>query len=484
MKKPRSQPLAVALTALMTILACNDPSNAGGGRRNPTSIVLVVVDTLRADHLGIYGYERATSPRIDAWSTGGRVFERAYATSPWTLPSFGSILTGRLPTAHAAGIKADGLAPGVDVATTRSFVTLAEGVPTVAEVLRAAGYATGAFVTNPFLDPGFGLDRGFTDYDYDQARMKDMRRAGPVVDASLAWIDSHAERPFLLLLHMFDPHLEYDAPPPYRGRFADATGFELPVSGVRQIRSRIPDMSGVERAFISDAYDEEVAYVDEQFGNLLDGLERRGRLRDSLLILTADHGEELFEHGGFEHGHSMYDEVLRVPLIISGPGVRVGRETTPVSLIDLATTVLGVAGEAAPAGMSGRSLMVAGDPALRPLIAERALYGPETKTVIVWPYKAIVDVVDGGTRLFDLSADPDEKQDLAAERPDKLRELLGVLSAEMSEARRGDAETRDAELDDDAVERLRALGYLSGGSEEVDAPSDDGAGEGPSGGSR
>ena len=166
------------------------------------------------------------------------MFERAWATSPWTLPSFGSILTGHLPSAHAAGIEvAEGAeaeveeGAGVEVVAARNFVTLPEGVPTVAGILAAEGFATGAFVANPFLDPRFGLGRGFAYYDHYDTSNSELRPAAEVVDLALQWIEANSSRPFFLLVHLFDPHLDYDAPAPFGGRFAKANdeGFELPV---------------------------------------------------------------------------------------------------------------------------------------------------------------------------------------------------------------------------------------------------------------
>ncbi len=463
----------IGLVALVSCVSCGGSTGTNAAPPSRSSVVLIVVDALRADHLGTYGYDRPTSPEIDRWSTGARVFERAYATSPWTLPSFGSILTGWLPSAHGAGIEVADRAPGVEVAAARNFVTLAAGVPTVAEILRSSGYATGAFVTNPFLDPRFGLDRGFTDYDHYEASNSEIRPAGEVVDLSLGWIDAHADRPFFVMVHLFDPHLDYDAPPPYRGRFArsDDGDLELPVRGMWPIRNRIPEISAAERAFIAAAYDEEIAYVDDQFGRLIRGLESRGLLEGSLVILTADHGEELFEHDGFEHGHSMYDEVLRVPLVVRGPGVAPARVATPVSLVDVVPTILEVAGVPIPTTIAGRSLLRAQDPAAapRPVIAERVLYGAETKAIVAWPYKVILEVDSGVAQLFDLAADPEERQDLSATQPDTLRRLLGELSAGLSEARRLRIGVRaelgtgaGAELDEDLVRRLRALGYIGG----------------------
>ncbi len=479
-------PLAVAALASG---ACGgsaaDPGADPGAR---SSVVLIVVDALRADHLGTYGYSaRPTSPNIDLWAGRGLVFERAWATSPWTLPSFGSILTGHLPSAHAAGIEvgegaaaaAVGVEEGakVEVVAARNFVTLPEAVPTVAGILAAQGFATGALVANPFLDPRFGLGRGFAYYDHYDTSNSEMRPAAEVVDLALEWIDANSSRPFFLLVHLFDPHLDYDAPAPFRGRFAAAAGdageeaFELPVQGLWPTRNRVADMSAAERDFITAAYDEEIAYVDAEVGRFLQGLQDRGALDRGLVVLTADHGEELFEHGGFEHGHTMFDEALRVPLILWGPRVAPGRESAPVSLIDLAPTILEAAGVALsggearafrdhnPPGLSLLDTARTAWPEQRALIAERLLYGPEAKAIVRWPYKAILEIETGKAMLFDLEEDPGEHQDLAAQRPEALTVLLRELGERLSEAGALGVAT-DADIDEGLLRRLRALGYI------------------------
>jgi arylsulfatase len=471
--------VALVVFLLAAGVACGGSGGDAGSVPDRHSVVLIVVDALRADHVGTYGYTRPTTPNLDSWAERGRVFERAWATSPWTLPSFGSILTGYLPSAHAAGIEVgEGAEVDVEVVAARSFVTLAPAVPTVAERLAGAGFTTGAFVANPFLDPRFGLDRGFTDYDHYDTSNADLRPATEVVDRAIEWIDGAGDEPFFLLVHLFDPHLDYGAPPPFRGRFTGppSDGNELPVRGLWPIRNRIDEMPADERAFVVAAYDEEIAYVDAELGRFLDELDSRGVLADGLVVLTADHGEEFFEHGGFEHGHSMYEEVLRVPLVLWGAGVPVGREATPVSLIDIAPTIMSASGGAdVPPSTddagddASESLLLPGVPLLsaddsgpaaqRDIIAERVLYGPEARAIVRWPYKAIIDVTTSEAKLFDLAADRGEQHDLAAERPEVLADLLARLSDALTAATALGAGA-EAELDAELLRRLRALGYI------------------------
>ncbi|UCE87113.1 MAG: sulfatase [Deltaproteobacteria bacterium] len=330
--------LGPALLALALLAGCR------GDPARPASAVLIVIDTLRADHLGAYGHARPTSPNIDRWSKRGALFEQALASSPWTLPSFGAIYTGRHPSQHRAGQLIVRQPP------ERTFARLDAATPTLAERLSERGYATAAVVTNPFLHPSFGIARGIESYDYVRGDARRNRRASAVVDRALRWLDGRDARPFLLVVHCFDPHLAYDPPPSVRGRFtAGYTGsLELPLNPLLQIRAGRVELDAADRRFIEAAYDEELLFVDAQVGRLLDGLEARGLLTDTLVMLTSDHGEEFFEHDGFEHGHSAYQELLHVPLVVWGPGVRPGRISPPVSHVDLVPTLLDALGQPVP----------------------------------------------------------------------------------------------------------------------------------------
>jgi arylsulfatase A-like enzyme len=374
------------------------------------------------------------------------VFERAYSTSPWTLPAFGSLLTGRIPSEHFAGLRlsTDGSA---------NFSPLSPAIPTLAELLGVRYWATAAVVSNPFLHPGAGIARGFDTYDHDVAR----RKADAAVDAALAWLAGRGEQRFLLLLHLFDPHLPYDAPPPFRERFtgprpADELRLDLPA--IREVMDRGEKLD-VE--FLRNAYDEEIAFVDHELGRFLGELEARGLLRRTLVVLTADHGEEFFEHGAFEHGHSVFDEVVRVPLVIWGPGVDPGRAEGPVSLRDIPATVLSELDIAAPPGFAGRSLLASGAP--ETVVAEHTLYGRERKTAIAWPWKLHWAKSGEELALFDLAADPAERTNLWPERKTDAQPLFDELSAIAAQGSTA-LERAGVEIDPETRERLRELGYL------------------------
>jgi len=450
----------LAAAALLTMGCRSSPARLPPG----APILLVIVDTLRADGLGVYGYPRATSARLDAWAERGAVFERAFSTAPWTLPSVASILTGRYPAGHGSG---RGKVAAPNGRSKRVFLGIDASAPRLAGVLSSHGYATAALVTNSFLRPGFGIAEGFESYDQTRNRFIGERRADVMVDRALEWIDGRPrESPWFLLLHLLDPHQPYDAPAPEKGRFtSDYHGaLESPIGPesdlVRRVKQRRIELDDADRAFVRGLYDEEVAFVTEQLARLLDGLDQRGVLERGLVVLTADHGEEFFDHGALEHGHTFYQELLRVPLVVWGPGVRAGHREAPVSLVDVAPTLLDATGVAAPEGFDGVSLwpvLTSGERMpKRQLIAENSLYGTQRRVIVEWPYKLIVDVEEPQAALYDLERDPGERHDLAAERPEVAKRLAAALAKRPAGATRGAPVELDAETERD----LRALGYL------------------------
>ncbi len=353
---------------------------------HPRKVVLVFVDTLRADHLGFMGYPRATSPHLDRWAAHAAVFERARTVAPWTLPSARAALTGSEPEDWFAR-------------------------EPVAARFGAAGFRTDAFVTNAFLSQPFGLERGWSRFRYEHLAPPDDVVAD-AIDRLRAWPD----RDQLVLVHFMGPHLPWEEPWTYRWWWAGAQPGALaaPTRGQLSTFHRAsPDFAEVE-AWATDRYDQNVRWVDDELAALLEEVGP-----DATVALFSDHGEELWDHDGFEHGHQFGDELLRVPFVVKSPGVRPGRYDAPTSLLDLAPTLLELAGLPADDDAAGSSLVpyTFGDAGAaealvaRPLAFGRPLYGEDGWGVVAGERKWTAR--DGRQTVYDLRADPQERQDLA-----------------------------------------------------------------------
>ncbi|MBL8862771.1 MAG: sulfatase [Planctomycetes bacterium] len=422
-------------------------------------MLLVAIDTLRADALGHAGGRAGVSPRLDALAAESVRFQAAFAHAPWTLPSFASLFTSLPPEAHGAGGDVSG-----------GWRALEPRFTTLAERFQDAGYATHAIVNVDFLTAPFGTAQGFDTVDAQVAPDNHgVRRAGPTTDAALAWLDARGAQPSFLFVHYFDPHAEYDPPPAWRARFAldadrDSTAFRFGSREhvVRHRLGRMPlDAPTLARA--RALYDGEVAYVDHEVGRLLDGLHERGLDARTIVILTSDHGEEFGEHGSWEHGHTHFDELLHVPLLVRAPGLAPRAVDAPVGLVDLGPTLCTLAGLSVPATFGGRDLAPAlraqGPlPALEGLAAHGNFWGAALSSWRDARWKRI----EGGALplLFEWTRDPRERHDRAASEPEVL---AGSRAAALEHLRRLDAvPPRRGPLvvpDDAARARLENVGY-------------------------
>jgi arylsulfatase A-like enzyme len=326
------------------------------------NVLLLVLDTVAALRLSLYGYPQANTPHLEEWARRGVRFDRAMSTAPWTLPSHSSILTGRWP--HE--LNADWLDP------------LDGTYPTLAEVLGSRGYASAGFVANSYCSRAFGLHRGFQHYEdfpatpaqilfssalgrllvpsYRVRFHKVVRRADAINGELLHWLDHRPEnRPFFAFLNYMDAHDPYEPPPPFDGQFSDPASMRL-VHGLRH--DRVIGWTPAEAQAAQGAYSGALAYLDSRLSALFTELDRRGLLANTIVIVTADHGEEFGEHGVFYHGNSLYQTVARVPLIINWNGhLPAGRTVNaPVSLRDLAATVMDLTGAESAQPFPGRSL--------------------------------------------------------------------------------------------------------------------------------
>lgn len=434
----------------------------------PANVVLVSLDTTRADHLGAYGYGKATSPHVDELAREGVVFEDAIAAHTNTAPSHATLLSGLPPRRHGV---------------LRNGYRLAPGVVTLAEILQDGGYATAAFVSGWTLSRHVRLNRGFERYDDRMGRLG-RRDAAATLEAALPWLRevAAAGRPFFLFFHLFDPHYPYDPPAEWGRRFLDdgRTDFTTTLERAPGLASEW-NMKPAEYAEVVSRYDGEIAYADHHLGLLLDELAALGVLDESLVILVSDHGETLLERAWiFDHGGRVYDEQIRVPFIVRLPFGRHGgaRVAGQVTHLDLLPTVLDVLEIRPPAQLPGRSLLPyirgIGQPEPTRLAFSQAEPHPRRVPQLDAPplsKQGLVTAVrtldrklieypteDGGYRyeLFDLAADPGERRDLSAERPGETARWSEVLRMKRSEAG-PDAPRQD--LPEEVRRGLEALGY-------------------------
>ncbi|MGH9748572.1 MAG: sulfatase [Candidatus Polarisedimenticolia bacterium] len=468
---------AAPFTALVLLAA------ACGGRPERPSILLITIDTLRADRLACYGYPRTTSPAIDRLASEGMLFERVYASLPRTTQSIASILTGRFPKAHGAR----GL-----------YSKLPEANATLAEILRDRGYRTAAFVSNLFLKPGRGFEQGFQIYDNPDRRFGG-DTSEEITAAALDWLQTaDAKQPYLLWVHYLDPHWSYEPGPPFETRFAGPPrpGFRLyeDLKSGRLSKGRLIFdnwMPPAEIDHLRGLYDGEIARTDAAIAPLLDRI-RGDAGRDVVVLLTADHGESLGEHGyHFAHGEYLYDPSLHVPLIVRSPGrVPAGSRGTGLAMnIDVSPTLLRLAGIAAMQGVDGRPLLVpdadAGGrfraaPGRELVFAESDfhLIHPENRRFYL-PGAAgrWTSVSDGRLKLihiprrggeifelYDLGTDPGETRNLeggAADPLERARLLRALRSFADYDPGPGDRPFSPDQIDPEERERLRSLGYIN-----------------------
>jgi arylsulfatase A-like enzyme len=410
-----------SITKLMLVV-CIAALLSCGEEAPKLNVIIIGVDTLRPDHLGCYGYGRETSSGIDRFAAGGVLCENAISQSPWTLPSFATVFTSLYPTQHGAMV--------VKSRMRQSF-------PTLATILRNTGYATGAVINAPALKPANGVDRGFDHYHMTPL---DGRNADGTTRDALKWIDTLGDRPFFMFVHYFDPHLSYSPPAPYdqhfdpgyEGRIGDSFDLEG-FSRVRDVMfEELKVLSAADWNHIVSLYDGEIAFTDKAIDDLLKGLKDRELRDNTLIVFLSDHGEEFYEHGGFEHGHSLYNELIRVPLMFSLPGVlpegvRLSRQ---VRLLDVAPTVLDILGMESPLHFEGVSLKPllegTGMPTVRDgcllphsiAYSEAIMHGPEIKSVSAYPMKLVHHMATGQEMVFDLEDDPEEMRNLVGSEPD------------------------------------------------------------------
>lgn len=428
-----------------------------GGKTKP-DVYLLLVDTLRADHLSLYGYERPTSPNLDRFARSAVVFEKVVAAAPWTLPAVGSIMTGVYPSAH--GLRAKVRAEGM--------MDLRPGVSTLAETLSGEGYRTVAIVTNPWLTSGqHGVERGFEDYI-----SLDMKNADAVNALSKVLIDKQDPRPLFLYLHYMDPHGPFNR---HKKDNDDQLG-PLPEQFARPLSAKekesIPEYMRLNRVgdlgTYIQAYDRSIRYWDNSFGEWLDWLDHREGNANPLVAIVADHGEEFADHEGWSHGETLYEEQLFVPWLMRVPGQAAIRiEDRVVSQIDLAPTILNILDVPVPKTMTGTNALGDDFQADRPVFSET-----DVRTGGVMASEFVQRSVRRGDEKHILRPTGAECYDLARDHSERRPNCNDVAWYSRSAAdldtwidenailAKSLGEGAVVEIEQEQAERLRAIGYV------------------------
>lgn len=406
-------------------------------RLKGANILLVTLDTTRADRLGCYGYADAETPVLDGLARDGVLFQRCITPTAFTLPSHASIMTGRYPASHGVRINGD--------------LALADTQTTLAKRLSGAGYRTGAFIGAFVLDGRWGLKQGFEHYDDnfdlkpgEQLDLAGVQRPGnKVVDAALKWLQETDTRPFFAWVHLYDPHTPYEPPEPWRSRLNDS---------------------------LSHLYDGEIAFADSQVGRLLDWLRSQGLEKKTIVVAVGDHGEGLGSHGEAEHGYFVYEYAVHVPFLVRLPldGFRGIQVPAQVRTIDIVPTLLELTGASIPSDIDGESLV--------PLVAHPSREGPKyafsesMSPPMQYGWSALYSIQTLAYKyieapkpeLYDLHADPDEDDNRLGRLPQVARELREELAKIQKGMNAAKPETQEANIDEETMRRLASLGYIGG----------------------
>jgi len=458
-------PLALAAVAVGTLLLPeqNGPERVIGGEKTISKIVLLSIDTLRSDHVSAYNPTARQTPHLDRLASEGVLFRNSYSLSSWTLPGVASVMTGLPPRYHGAN---------------RETLLLDDSMVTLAEHLQAAGYRTAAIGLNPhiaFTNFAQGFDR-FQFYPLltpapkgtamllvaamFPMRYKSEPSSTELTDLAIDWLRENHSRSFFLWLHYLDPHVPYDLP---AGRRPDDPPAQRIIEESREIASAVRAgrvLTAIERAIVKDLYAREVQYVDDEVGRLTAVMEELGIYEESLIAVTSDHGEELWEHGAYEHGHALHEELLRVPLLLRGPGLGPEIREERVGNYQLLSTILGLAGIKNPDPWQSLtpSLFAAAGEGDQTLFAGSNLYYADQNAVL-WDRLKCIETIDSGRRdLYDLADAPITDQ----QQMEACAHLLGnyVTQADKAIAHYGLRHDATQELDEAAKSKLRSLGYI------------------------
>lgn len=420
MKRAPPRIVTLAVIAACAVPGCGREASPGG-RPN---VLIVTLDTTRADHVGAYGWTPSPTPAFDRVAADGVLFTHAWTVTPLTTPAHTSLMTGLYPQAH--GVRNNGR------------VRMPDDTTTLASTFASSGYRTGAFVSALTVGRAFGFAKGFATFDDDfgddpRGKPKSDRNAAEVTERALAWLSRPATQPFFAWIHYYDAHAPYDPPPPFGERFQ------------------------------GHPYDGEIAFADSQLGRVLDSLRRAGALENTVVVVAGDHGEGLGDHGESEHGLLLYEPTVAIPLAIRAPWVvpKGRRRDDPVSLVDLAPTLAALTHVSFPADVDGRDVFASGP--------DRAIYAESFFAAYEFAWAPIMAVRRGNMKWiaaprperYDLDADPGELVNLAGKDPGRDAAMSDALARVESSTRQAGA-AAGAIVDEELLARLQSLGYVGG----------------------
>jgi arylsulfatase A-like enzyme len=425
-------------------------ASAAAGLQNTEAdrspVVLIVIDTLRRDHLGCYGYSRGTSPHVDALAADAIVFRNAISHAPWTTPSIAALLSSRYPS---------------DLGIDDVRAPLPEEVPYLAEALREAGYATGAVVSHSFCSRKWNFDQGFDYFDQTYVQGHDAITSAGVTAKALEFVEQHQEQPFFLWVHYFDPHdafFDHESTPE-NGEPPTAEEYQGPIHsgiGFLQLQKLRKNATTSDVDELRRLYDSEIRYTDRHVGQLLARLRELQIYDKALIVFTADHGEEFLDHGRFGHTKTLFRELIDVPLLVKLPRGQGTLREDLVGLVDVAPTILEWTGCDPLEGAVGQSLLKT-SPRGRLVFSETSR-NADLRSVTSRDFKLVLDLESGQKSLFTLREDPLERVDVSAQEPQALVLLHQALQRWLQ--RETQAITpRPLELSEEERERLRQLGY-------------------------
>jgi arylsulfatase A-like enzyme len=465
--------VAAGSAGMLRVIAASPRHDTAGVGHGVGHVVLITVDTLRRDVLSCYGSETVRTPNIDSIARDGCLFENAVSPSSWPLPAFAAMMTGLPTSVHGA---------------TRTNSVIPPGTRTLAEHFRDAGYQTQAFVTNAVLAAHRGIARGFAEYALSHSAWRAPslgetvvealtpsplpRQATPaqLTDAAVAWVDAHRGDDFFLWVHYLDPHLPYEPPANLieGGAHADL-GTVLPVDS--DTRTSMSTFGNPERrAWARALYDGEVRWVDMQIGRLLAALREGGMYEDALVVFGSDHGEEFWDHDGFEHGHTLYGELVDMPLIVKAPrarsGVRLDAHVTTADVMPTMLDLCSIPFDSTEFSVSMSPFLdgTVQPPGGRTLYSAGTLFASEREAIVFEGVKYIRSLVTGREELYDLRSDRKELRSLVAVDATLLERARALMEEHLA---RAEAYCRDhgvtrttVEMDPRELQQLRALGYL------------------------